>query len=144
MAGSRGQEMQSTVNYLWHTDDLLGQGATASVYKARNKVGPSPGHRRPPLGGQPPWTARRCVWLGRGLCTWPCMLWAQGPWGFERKCGSCGGLLGLAPPLGSLELGRVMRTLSKPWGDDSKCRNSRVSKVLSPCHLSVPDWLGTL
>ncbi|GAB5583672.1 inhibitor of nuclear factor kappa-B kinase subunit epsilon isoform X1 [Prionailurus iriomotensis] len=34
---SRGQEMQSTVNYLWHTDDLLGQGATASVYKARNK-----------------------------------------------------------------------------------------------------------
>ncbi|XP_077934439.1 inhibitor of nuclear factor kappa-B kinase subunit epsilon isoform X6 [Halichoerus grypus] len=34
---SQGQEMQSTVNYLWHTDDLLGQGATASVYKARNK-----------------------------------------------------------------------------------------------------------
>lgn len=33
--------MQSTVNYLWHTDDLLGQGATASVYKARNKVGAS-------------------------------------------------------------------------------------------------------
>lgn len=30
--------MQSTANYLWHTDDLLGQGATASVYKARNKV----------------------------------------------------------------------------------------------------------
>ncbi|XP_037011253.2 inhibitor of nuclear factor kappa-B kinase subunit epsilon [Artibeus jamaicensis] len=29
--------MQSTINYLWHTDDLLGQGATASVYKARNK-----------------------------------------------------------------------------------------------------------
>ncbi|XP_060034743.1 inhibitor of nuclear factor kappa-B kinase subunit epsilon isoform X2 [Erinaceus europaeus] len=29
--------MQSTTNYLWHTDDLLGQGATASVYKARNK-----------------------------------------------------------------------------------------------------------
>ncbi|XP_059531294.1 inhibitor of nuclear factor kappa-B kinase subunit epsilon isoform X2 [Myotis daubentonii] len=37
VAGSRGQEMQSTANYLWHTDDLLGQGATASVYKARNK-----------------------------------------------------------------------------------------------------------
>uniref|UniRef100_A0A452SB71 Inhibitor of nuclear factor kappa B kinase subunit epsilon n=1 Tax=Ursus americanus TaxID=9643 RepID=A0A452SB71_URSAM len=35
--------MQSTANYLWHTDDLLGQGATASVYKARNKVGHSPG-----------------------------------------------------------------------------------------------------
>uniref|UniRef100_A0A8C2Y014 Protein kinase domain-containing protein n=1 Tax=Capra hircus TaxID=9925 RepID=A0A8C2Y014_CAPHI len=34
--------MQSTVNYLWHTDDLLGQGATASVYKARNKVGAHP------------------------------------------------------------------------------------------------------
>jgi inhibitor of nuclear factor kappa-B kinase subunit epsilon len=33
--------MQSTANYLWHTDDLLGQGATASVYKARNKVGSS-------------------------------------------------------------------------------------------------------
>ncbi|XP_012872981.1 PREDICTED: inhibitor of nuclear factor kappa-B kinase subunit epsilon isoform X2 [Dipodomys ordii] len=29
--------MQSTANYLWHTDDLLGQGATASVYKARSK-----------------------------------------------------------------------------------------------------------
>ncbi|KAG3258259.1 inhibitor of nuclear factor kappa B kinase subunit epsilon [Ictidomys tridecemlineatus] len=29
--------MQSTANYLWHTDELLGQGATASVYKARNK-----------------------------------------------------------------------------------------------------------
>ncbi|KAM4861276.1 inhibitor of nuclear factor kappa-B kinase subunit epsilon isoform 2-T3 [Thomomys bottae] len=29
--------MQSTTNYLWHTDDLLGQGATASVYKARSK-----------------------------------------------------------------------------------------------------------
>uniref|UniRef100_A0A2K5JI58 Inhibitor of nuclear factor kappa-B kinase subunit epsilon n=1 Tax=Colobus angolensis palliatus TaxID=336983 RepID=A0A2K5JI58_COLAP len=29
--------MQSTANYLWHTDDLLGQGATANVYKARNK-----------------------------------------------------------------------------------------------------------
>lgn len=39
---SQGQEMLSTVNYLWHTDDLLGQGATASVYKARNKVGHSP------------------------------------------------------------------------------------------------------
>lgn len=30
--------MQSTLNYLWKTDDVLGQGATASVYKARNKV----------------------------------------------------------------------------------------------------------
>ncbi|XP_075385643.1 inhibitor of nuclear factor kappa-B kinase subunit epsilon isoform X3 [Tenrec ecaudatus] len=29
--------MQSTANYLWHTEDLLGQGATASVYKARSK-----------------------------------------------------------------------------------------------------------
>ncbi|KAJ7419666.1 Inhibitor of nuclear factor kappa-B kinase subunit epsilon [Pitangus sulphuratus] len=29
--------MQSTPNYLWSTDDLLGQGATACVYKARNK-----------------------------------------------------------------------------------------------------------
>lgn len=40
--GSRAQEMQSTTNYLWHTDDLLGQGATASVYKARNKVTATP------------------------------------------------------------------------------------------------------
>ncbi|KAM8975160.1 inhibitor of nuclear factor kappa-B kinase subunit epsilon isoform 2-T2 [Pelodytes ibericus] len=29
--------MQSTPNYLWELDDILGQGATASVYKARNK-----------------------------------------------------------------------------------------------------------
>ncbi|XP_067387605.1 inhibitor of nuclear factor kappa-B kinase subunit epsilon [Emydura macquarii macquarii] len=29
--------MQSTLNYLWNTEDVLGQGATASVYKARNK-----------------------------------------------------------------------------------------------------------
>ncbi|KAJ6659834.1 hypothetical protein lerEdw1_018289, partial [Lerista edwardsae] len=29
--------MQSTANYLWKTDDVLGQGATASVFKARNK-----------------------------------------------------------------------------------------------------------
>ncbi|NWI65500.1 IKKE kinase, partial [Todus mexicanus] len=29
--------MQSTPNYLWSTEDILGQGATACVYKARNK-----------------------------------------------------------------------------------------------------------
>ncbi|XP_075052257.1 inhibitor of nuclear factor kappa-B kinase subunit epsilon [Mixophyes fleayi] len=29
--------MQSTPNYLWELDDKLGQGATATVYKARNK-----------------------------------------------------------------------------------------------------------
>ncbi|XP_068774040.1 inhibitor of nuclear factor kappa-B kinase subunit epsilon isoform X2 [Struthio camelus] len=29
--------MQSTPNYLWHAEDVLGQGATACVYKARNK-----------------------------------------------------------------------------------------------------------
>lgn len=49
--------MQSTTNYLWHTDDLLGQGATANVYKARNKksgevvavkVFNSASYRRPP------------------------------------------------------------------------------------------------
>lgn len=54
---SQAQEMQSTTNYLWHTDDLLGQGATASVYKARNKksgevvavkVFNSASYRRPP------------------------------------------------------------------------------------------------
>ncbi len=28
----------STANYLWSLQDVLGQGATASVYKARNKV----------------------------------------------------------------------------------------------------------
>lgn len=27
----------STTNYLWSLQDVLGQGATASVYKARNK-----------------------------------------------------------------------------------------------------------
>lgn len=30
-------KMQSTPNYLWNPDDVLGQGATASVYKARSK-----------------------------------------------------------------------------------------------------------
>ncbi|CAM5119242.1 unnamed protein product [Natator depressus] len=30
-------KMQSTPNYLWNTEDVLGQGATASVYKARSK-----------------------------------------------------------------------------------------------------------
>ncbi|TFK00456.1 maestro heat-like repeat-containing protein family member 1 [Platysternon megacephalum] len=30
-------KMQSTPNYLWNMDDVLGQGATASVYKARSK-----------------------------------------------------------------------------------------------------------
>lgn len=45
--------MQSTVNYLWHTDDLLGQGATASVYKARNKVGPRPSWRSTPAQAAP-------------------------------------------------------------------------------------------
>uniref|UniRef100_A0A8C6Z893 Protein kinase domain-containing protein n=1 Tax=Nothoprocta perdicaria TaxID=30464 RepID=A0A8C6Z893_NOTPE len=29
--------MQSTPNYLWHPEDVLGQGATACVYRARNK-----------------------------------------------------------------------------------------------------------
>lgn len=47
--------MQSTPNYLWSTDDLLGQGATACVYKARSKVRgwgggdmATPGHPTPP------------------------------------------------------------------------------------------------
>lgn len=34
--------MQSTTNYLWLISDLLGQGATANVYRGRHKV-------RPPL-----------------------------------------------------------------------------------------------
>lgn len=42
--------MQSTPNYLWSTEDLLGQGATAYVYKARNKVsGGNWGGRNPKL-----------------------------------------------------------------------------------------------
>lgn len=32
-----GMMTASTANYLWSLDDVLGQGATASVYKARNK-----------------------------------------------------------------------------------------------------------
>ncbi|XP_029428291.1 inhibitor of nuclear factor kappa-B kinase subunit epsilon isoform X1 [Rhinatrema bivittatum] len=30
--------MQSTPNYLWQPEDILGQGATANVYRARNKM----------------------------------------------------------------------------------------------------------
>ncbi|KTG39550.1 hypothetical protein cypCar_00039390 [Cyprinus carpio] len=30
--------MQSTSNYLWMMSDLLGQGATANVYRGRHKV----------------------------------------------------------------------------------------------------------
>lgn len=30
--------MQSTTNYLWLISDLLGQGATANVYRGRHKV----------------------------------------------------------------------------------------------------------
>lgn len=30
--------MQSTANYLWLISDLLGQGATANVYRGRHKV----------------------------------------------------------------------------------------------------------
>lgn len=30
--------MQSTANYLWMMSDLLGQGATANVYRGRHKV----------------------------------------------------------------------------------------------------------
>lgn len=33
--------MQSTTNYLWLISDLLGQGATANVYRGRHKV-PTP------------------------------------------------------------------------------------------------------
>lgn len=31
----------STENHLWATEDVLGQGATARVYKARTKVSPN-------------------------------------------------------------------------------------------------------
>lgn len=74
--------MQSTANYLWHTDDLLGQGATASVYKARNKVGSSPGGPgRPSSFG--------------GL---EVLFWALGvgrPSRFRPGAGCCRGLLGM-------------------------------------------------
>lgn len=90
--------MQSTVNYLWHTDDLLGQGATASVYKARNKVGHSPGQATQPTPGpltprnswstQPPGGLEGGVWLGRGLWALSCTVWAAGHCGFEQRCGS--------------------------------------------------------
>lgn len=30
----------STTNYLWSLQDVLGQGATASVFRARNKASP--------------------------------------------------------------------------------------------------------
>lgn len=34
--------MQSTTNYLWLISDLLGQGATANVYRGRHKVRNTP------------------------------------------------------------------------------------------------------
>lgn len=79
--------MQSTANYLWHTDDLLGQGATASVYKARNKVGHSPGQA--PSGWarsgpcQPLVGSKGGVWRGRGLAH----SGAGGRYGFGKKGG---------------------------------------------------------
>lgn len=38
--------MQSTANYLWLISDLLGQGATANVYRGRHKVRPTAGQSR--------------------------------------------------------------------------------------------------
>lgn len=38
-AGAFEVIMQSTANYLWLISDLLGQGATANVYRGRHKVG---------------------------------------------------------------------------------------------------------
>lgn len=32
-------EMQSTPNHLWLLSDILGQGATANVFRGRHKVG---------------------------------------------------------------------------------------------------------
>lgn len=32
-------EMQSTSNHLWLLSDILGQGATANVFRGRHKVG---------------------------------------------------------------------------------------------------------
>ncbi len=39
--------MQSTTNYLWLISDLLGQGATANVYRGRHKVRPETTDLRP-------------------------------------------------------------------------------------------------
>lgn len=39
--------MQSTTNYLWLISDLLGQGATANVYRGRHKVGSTCSLHRP-------------------------------------------------------------------------------------------------
>lgn len=33
--------MQSTPNHLWLLSDILGQGATANVFRGRHKVGPA-------------------------------------------------------------------------------------------------------
>ena len=32
-------EIRSSANFVWSIRDVLGQGATGSVYKGRNKVG---------------------------------------------------------------------------------------------------------
>ena len=37
-SGSGHLGVRSSANYTWHTRDLLGQGASGSVYKAINKV----------------------------------------------------------------------------------------------------------
>lgn len=91
--GRPASQMQSTVNYLWHTDDLLGQGATASVYKARNKVGHSPAQVLGPLS---PWWAARVVYgeaeahsgVREMLRLWDAQALGRG-------MGSCEGLLGM-------------------------------------------------
>lgn len=130
-ASQPGQAMQSTVNYLWHTDDLLGQGATASVYKARNKVGHSPGQA--PSGWarsgpcQPLVGSKGGVWRGRGLAH----PGAGGRYGFGKRAGE----LWRAPWDGasvrhSLGLEREREEDPKPssWAGGSKCRNSGVGK----------------
>lgn len=101
--------MQSTVNYLWHTDDLLGQGATASVYKARNKVG-----ARPEVG--PQWASG----LGlSGQAPLICSEEGQGCGGLKRASG----VMPIGHALGLEREGRRREPTSR--GAGGKSRNSR-------------------
>lgn len=119
------------MNYLWHTDDLLGQGATASVYKARNKVGHSPGCRAPcaqevtsPVS--PSRHPGLCVAGQRPLDLAFYTLEPGGTGGLSSGVGGCKGLLRMMPLLGTGWDWRE-RDEDTRWslGGDSKSRSSR-------------------
>lgn len=64
-SGSRAAvRMQSTTNYLWLISDLLGQGATANVYRGRHKVRT---HTRLTWAAQVRWLAAELFFLGENL-----------------------------------------------------------------------------